>query len=145
MVRTRCLDNSDPVVNSMSASSNWSNPLTEPRLGDNEIHFWRAFRNCETTVLQCLEACLTPDEKTRAARFKFHRGRAHFIAARRILRVILGTYIHRDAATVTLTYEPEGKPGLKPVGQESSIEAVVGEGTIWGFHLWDWMKLEPPY
>ena len=96
----------------MSALPEWSKPLAEPRLEESDVHVWRAFLECESSVLQRLEDSLAPDEKSRAAQFVFVRDRDHFIAARGILRALVGAYVGRSAAQVEFTYEAGGKPGL---------------------------------
>jgi 4'-phosphopantetheinyl transferase len=71
--------------------------------------------------LQGLEASLAPDEKIRAARFVFQRDRDHFIAARGILRILLGAYVHQPASTLNFTYGLDGKPALRVNEGEPSI------------------------
>ena len=119
--RIKFLGNPGQFVSSISTSSGWSNPPTQPILEDNEIHIWRAFLECETSVLHGLNASLAPDEKTRAARFVFQRNRNRFIAARGILRKLLGAYMHQPALDLNFTYGPDGKPALRVNEGEPSI------------------------
>lgn len=101
--------------------SNWSNSPKDLTLESDAIHVWRATLDCDSSALLGLEALLSPDEKSRAARYIFQRDRNHFIVARGILRRILGVYVQRPAAGLTFTYEPEGKPALRLIGREPSI------------------------
>jgi len=55
---------------------------------------------------------LSPDEQLRASRFHFQRDRDRFIAARGILRVILGRYVAAPPDQLTISYGPRGKPFL---------------------------------
>jgi 4'-phosphopantetheinyl transferase len=81
-------------------------------LQENEIHLWRASLDCEAMVLRGLEAILAPEEKSRAAKFVFAGDRDHFIAARGILRELLGAYLHQVPAKVDIAYGAQGKPTL---------------------------------
>jgi 4'-phosphopantetheinyl transferase len=96
----------------MPASVDWSDAPTEPRLGDGDVHIWRAFLDREHAAPDFWERVLTAQERERASRFVFARDRKHFIAGRGILRAILGLYLRTPAATIELAYGPEGKPTL---------------------------------
>jgi 4'-phosphopantetheinyl transferase len=105
----------------MPPFSNWSSPPKDLRLESDAIHVWRATLDCESSVLHRLETLLSPDEKSRAARYIFQRDRDHFVVARGILRTILGIYIQRPAADLRFSYEPEGKPALRLTRGETAI------------------------
>jgi len=102
-------------------SPDWSNPPGEPHLEKENIHVWRASLDCEAAVLRRLETTLAPDEKSRAARFIFARDRNHFIAARGILRTLLGAYLQRSAADVGFLYGPQNKPAIHSGSAEPPI------------------------
>lgn len=85
-----------------------------PILLDNELHVWRARLDLSPTIRECLQSTLNHDEKQRAGRFLIPEARAHFVAARGILRELLGAYLELPAEKVALTYRPEGKPSLAP-------------------------------
>lgn len=59
-------------------------------------------------------ACLTDDEKSRAARFHFKCDANHWIACRAALRQILGNEIGMKPVNVPLIYSEFGKPSLAP-------------------------------
>lgn len=105
----------------MSYFSNWSSSPKDPQLESDAIHVWRASLDCESSVLHYLESLLAQDEQSRAARFIFQRDRNRFVAARGILRTILGAYIQRPAADLRFRYESEGKPALRLIEGEPSI------------------------
>ncbi|MCM3900566.1 MAG: 4'-phosphopantetheinyl transferase superfamily protein [Pyrinomonadaceae bacterium] len=105
----------------MAVFSKWSNPPDELQLEHDAIHVWQASLDCDIGTVQRLEASLAPDEKSRAARYAFKRDRDHFIAARGILRTILGAYMHRTVNDLHFTYGPEGKPSLQSIRGEPSI------------------------
>ncbi len=72
------------------------------------VHLWRLRLDQGVGDRQVL----SPDEQTRADRFRYDRDRQHFIAARSGLRRILGDYLSRDAAAVEFGYGSHGKPFL---------------------------------
>lgn len=83
----------------------------------NEIHLWRAPLDIDEGKLRTLEMLLQPDELERAARFHFPGHRAHFIAARGILRTILGIHTGCEPQNLRFAYGEHGKPLLaEPAG-----------------------------
>ena len=88
-----------------------------PALVENEIHLWRASLDIDADKIRGLEALLQPDECGRAARFRFPEHRAHFIAARGILRSILGIHLGCLPQDLRFAYGEHGKPNLaEPAG-----------------------------
>jgi 4'-phosphopantetheinyl transferase len=83
-----------------------------PPLLKRELYVWRASLDLSLDVRKHLESTLSPDEKKRAEKFLVPRAREHFVAARGILRELLGAYLEVDADKVALDYAPEGKPKL---------------------------------
>lgn len=61
-----------------------------------------------------LQETLCPDEQARAARFVAAHARDEFVAARRVLRTVLGAILGQDAATIALIAAPNHKPTLAP-------------------------------
>lgn len=80
-------------------------------LGD-EIHVWTATLDREAEAFRELEATLSPDERARAERFHFARDRQRFVAARGLLRSLLGKYLRQAPASLEFSYGPYGKPSL---------------------------------
>jgi 4'-phosphopantetheinyl transferase len=58
-----------------------------------------------------IDVC-SPDERARAARFRAPGAGDRWLAARAVLRSVLGGAIGRDPATVTFSESVSGKPGL---------------------------------
>ena len=81
-------------------------------LAADDIHCWRASLDCNQFVLAKLEGTLSTDERARADRFVFETDRNHFIAARGILRELLGAYLKQHPARLEFSYGPQGKPAL---------------------------------
>jgi len=59
-------------------------------------------------------AFLQPEERDKADHFHFERDRNRYIAARAILRELLGWYLNKNPATVCLRNNEQGKPMLVP-------------------------------
>lgn len=93
----------------------WLTAATLPALAERELHVWRASLDLPPTVSQRIAKTLDEQEKKRAERFLVPQARDSFVAARGILRELLGTYLGLDAGKVTLSYGPQGKPFLSLV------------------------------
>lgn len=90
----------------------WRTPPENLVLTSHEVHVWRADLDPPAPRLKTLRDTLSSDELERADRFHFQRDRDHFIAARGLLRVILGRYLGRGPDELTFYYGPNGKPYL---------------------------------
>ncbi len=84
-------------------------------LSDHEVHLWLADLDLPAAEIQTLNLTLSNDEQQRAARFRFDRDRHAFIAARGILRTILGRYLNLPPAQVRFTYSDRGKPQVATI------------------------------
>jgi 4'-phosphopantetheinyl transferase len=93
-------------------SVSWLAPPELPVLNNKEVHVWRASLEMRPYQLKTLERLLSDDESDRAGRFHFQKGRDYFIAARGILRTILGRYLKMNPANLKFSYGPYGKPEL---------------------------------
>jgi 4'-phosphopantetheinyl transferase len=81
-----------------------------PRLTRRDVHVWRASLDLDREVSRRLEFVLDDDERARALRFILERDRNSFMAARGILRHLLGQYLDCRPQTVEFSYGPNGKP-----------------------------------
>jgi 4'-phosphopantetheinyl transferase len=74
---------------------------------------------------------LSPDEKLRAARFRFESDRARWIRARTALRTILADYACLPPAQIQFVLGPHGKPGLATGGDiEFSLSHAGGWAMV---------------
>lgn len=78
----------------------------------DEVHVWLAWLELPAERLERLRGTLAPDERERAARFRFERDRRRFVAARGMLRELLGRYAGRDPASIAFDLNAYGKPSL---------------------------------
>ncbi len=82
-------------------------------LSPDDVHIWRASLYVEAPIAH-VEQTLSPDERERAARYRFERDRDRYIVARGALRAILGRYLGLAPADPRFVYGPQGKPALAP-------------------------------
>jgi 4'-phosphopantetheinyl transferase len=90
----------------------WINPPIDMSLAGGEVHLWRASLEQTPDALRQLHATLAPDESAKAARYHFRRDRDHYVAARGLLRRLLGLYLARAPASLQFSYGAYGKPAL---------------------------------
>jgi 4'-phosphopantetheinyl transferase len=75
---------------------------------------WRANIDLPPADLEKLEGTLISEELARAAQFRFPRDRRDFVAARGVLRDILGRYLKQQPGRLRFCYGFLGKPALAP-------------------------------
>lgn len=97
----------------MDNPSVWSVPPLKLELAETDIHVWRAALDMEDETLSRCASTLSQVEQLRANRFLFPRDRDHFIAARGVLRELLGKYVGCSPALLEFQYGPHGKPALR--------------------------------
>lgn len=90
----------------------WKTALIDYKLQLDEVHIWRANLDIEPKLRAFFETTLSSDERQRAYRFHFEKDRLHFIAARGILRQLLGRYLEKDPKEIVFSYTTYGKPFL---------------------------------
>lgn len=92
--------------------TSWRSPPEALVLGREEVHVWRASLDHTPLQIEILRRSLAADEEARAGRFHFEKDRAHFVAARGVLRDILGCYLKREPECLSFRYGSHGKPAL---------------------------------
>jgi len=103
----------------------WRAPPGMLVLGNDEVHVWRATLDQPPSQIQSLLHNLAADEQARAERFCFERDREHFIAARGVLRAILGGYLNREPQRLSFCYNSYGKPALAGESDGDAIRFSV--------------------
>lgn len=83
-----------------------------PVIGCDEVHVCQAELDQPPSQVQSFFDTLAADERARAGRFYFAEDRARYIAARGMLRAILGRYLQRAPESLTFFYGARGKPAL---------------------------------
>lgn len=90
----------------------WNSPPLDLTLDLGEIHVWRVSLAQTESCLQSLQQTLSPDERTKADRFRFPKDRSQFIVSRGALRAILSRYLNISSHILRFDYNPYGKPSL---------------------------------
>jgi 4'-phosphopantetheinyl transferase len=103
----------------------WVRNPAPRKLTGGEVHVWRANLHCEEAALHRFAATLASDEMARANRFYFQRDRNSHIAARGILRELLGQYLNRSPSELVFDYGSFGKPSLRPDTPEPFVQFNV--------------------
>lgn len=93
-----------------SAQGIWAVPPADLQLEANETHVWAARLDAEN--VSEIERIISGDERARADRFRFETHRNQFIAARGILRRMLGEYLHIEPRELRFQYGEFGKPAV---------------------------------
>jgi len=96
----------------MTNSFPWVQAMAPSILDDGEVHVWRGFLDISPEAMQRIAVTLNAAEKERAERFLVPRAGERFVAARGILRQLLGMYLQADPDKVEMRYGPQGKPSL---------------------------------
>lgn len=102
------------LVNSLDANSlDWIIPVSDPTLQLNAAHVWQADLNVAAAQISHWQRFLSADERERAAQFLFARDREQFVAARGLLRELLGFYTKTLPSQLRFAYNAWGKPFLQ--------------------------------
>ena len=97
----------------MSETAAWTLPPPNVSLAADQVHVWRVSLERSAAEMQRAREILSSDETIRADRFYFQRDRDAFIAARGILRQLLGKYLSRPPAKLAFAVGAYGKPSLR--------------------------------
>ncbi len=104
-----------------AADAPWLEPPKPLHLEQSDVHVWRVRLDIPENDLHLLKPNLSDDERQRAATFYFSRDRNHYIAARGILRLLLGRYLSVAPSSVRFNYSQYGKPSLSGEFATSSL------------------------
>jgi 4'-phosphopantetheinyl transferase len=122
-----------------SVVQTWHKPPANLELSADEVQVWRVSLNQPHHTLLNLRGSLTTEERERTARFHFRRDRVHFIAARGLLRHILGLYLKLPPRSLQFRYSSYGKPYLQALDLGPNYHvALVAEGHGWQLKSWRW-------
>lgn len=78
------------------------------------IHIWQTNLDVTPKQITHLQDTLSIEESQRATRFKFPHLQQRFIAAKGILRILLGKYLNQLPGSIKFSYGSYGKPELDP-------------------------------
>src|SRR5208337_2334031 len=80
----------------------WPDPHHVPELKQNDVHVWLASLGVSSIQMEILQNSLAVDELRRAKRFRFPEDKNNFIAARALLRTLLGKYLNMKPGDIRL-------------------------------------------
>jgi 4'-phosphopantetheinyl transferase len=99
-------------VSPVIVAASWAAPPEDLRLGDRDVHVWKASLDVGPLCVGRFAEILSEDERARALRFVFAPDRDRFITCRGILRALLGRYLRVAPDSLRFTYNAYGKPVL---------------------------------
>jgi phosphopantetheinyl transferase len=97
------------------------------RLHAGAVHIWQA--DLDAVSVQ-LERLLSQRERVRAARIVREPARRRWMAARGVLRTLLGEYLERDPRSLRFAEEPRGKPTLETSGESRLHFSLAHSGGL---------------
>ncbi len=106
--------------------------MNEKALSEGEIHVWSANLDIQKEVSDIYWSVLSVDEKERANRFRFVKDKTHYIAARGILRHLLGQYLNENPKRLQFQYSDYQKPFLE---HQSEMEFNVSHSGSYGLFV----------
>ena len=126
----------------------WHKPLCQPILANNQVHIWRTSLDFSTAKVNQLATFLSIDELARANRFHFPEHKKRFIAARGILRQLLGNYMQTSPNKLKFEYGDQGKPRLATSMGNSSLQFNISHSqnyALYGFTYHDPIGVDLEY
>ncbi len=111
------------------------------KLKAGSVGVWTASLELPTDALSDLRRLLSGDELERADRFHFDRDRLRYIAARVLLRTLLGRYLDCGPTSIRFDYGRHGKPAL--VSPSAQIELFFNLSHTHDFAIYAVTALGP--
>ena len=99
-------------------------------LTEKGLHLWHIDFDAASPHVEQYRAVLNDAERKRASRFHFRRDEHRYIIAHDALRHILGLYLHRSPAEVSMSALKLGKPVLTDSPLEFSLSHSDARGVI---------------
>ena len=124
------------MANNNILNTIWQNSPYKRILADDRVHVWRAGLDLPTAKIDKLANFLSTDEIARANKFHFMEHKRRFIAARAILRQLLGNYLKISPERIEFEYGNCGKPRLAASMGNSSLQFNIShsqEYALYGF------------
>lgn len=100
-----------------------------PMPGESEIHVWSVDVDAPFASTSAHAAILSPDERLKAARFRFEIDRHRFLQRRTALRSILARYLDVAPRDIAYALNAFGKPEIaQPAGARLAFNVSHSEG-----------------
>jgi 4'-phosphopantetheinyl transferase len=107
----------------------WLSPPANLSLDADEIHIWRSTLDFSPALMKRFYSTLVQDELDRAARYVCDKDRNHFIAARAILRELLGAYLLVPPGSLQFEYGVRRKPALDPGHHSADLRFNISHSS----------------
>ena len=106
----------------------------EELLAPHQVHLWHAFTPQADEALNARQlGLLTPEERTRMARFHFERDRHRYLITRALVRTVLSRYAPIEPEHWTFEPGPHGRPGITnphPLAQQLRFNLSHTDGLV---------------
>lgn len=112
----------------------WKSPTPPPILECDRIHIWRANLDLPEAKISHLNTLLSPDEVAKANKFRFPIHRRRYIAARGILRQLLGNYLQISPSKLKFDYGDRGKPRLSNLEHSTPLQFNVSHSQEYALY-----------
>jgi 4'-phosphopantetheinyl transferase len=137
------------TMNEVQKFTNWLSPPNHLFLNNNELHIWRAiWDDSFVNSLSHFMELLSNDELNRAKKYHFERDRQKFIFWRGSFKSILSKYVNISAPNIQFNYNSYGKPSLKNVFFEKSVQFNISHSqsvAIYAFTFKDPVGIDIEY
>lgn len=113
----------------MPHSRGESAPLEGSHLPDVEV--WLSSVHLPPELFARFEASLSPEELSRAARFRQDADRQRYVAGRGLARALLGAELAMEPAQVPIVVNDAGRPVVKHSGDAERVNFSVSHSGEW--------------
>ncbi|MEO5722131.1 MAG: 4'-phosphopantetheinyl transferase superfamily protein [Chthoniobacterales bacterium] len=105
-----------------------------------EVRIWTAHLDAlQASDIAHLQPSLDETERARAARFHFEKDRRHFIAARGLLRELVGAMLETSPEFLQFVYGPHGKPAVaSPAKDGRFLRFNLSHSAGWAMFACTW-------
>lgn len=98
-------------------------------LASGQIHLWRLILDDALPKVSDMMQLISPDEKTRADRYRTAELRTSFIQQRTSLRTILASYLACPPSAIIFQYDSQGRPSLDSRHHKAPIHFNVSHSA----------------
>jgi 4'-phosphopantetheinyl transferase len=103
----------------------WPQPADSIALPADQLDVWAVRLGGKDALFHEAASMLTAEERQRAEQFRVDEPRRRFVITRAALRGLLGKYLGRPANSITIEYDPNGKPRLAGGRDENDVHFNV--------------------
>jgi len=123
-------------MNHRNLQTIWQDSPSRKVLNRDCVHVWCANLDLPVAKIDQLATFLSTDEIARASKFRFLKHKRKFIAARVILRHLLGQYLNISSDKLEFTYSDHDKPQLASLMGNNNLQFNISHShnyALFGF------------